>query len=80
VLWLSGLRTALGNLATQAQAIQTAYNSSQQELEELRAATLEVCQGVEEGEVRAGSLMASHLRAFSRHVTQCMHRALHLCV
>jgi multidrug resistance efflux pump len=27
--WFSGLRTALGNSATQAQAIQTAYNSSQ---------------------------------------------------
>jgi hypothetical protein len=29
--------------ATQARAIQTAYNSSQQELEELQAAALEVC-------------------------------------
>jgi hypothetical protein len=28
---------------TQAQAMQTAYNSSQQELEELRAAALEAC-------------------------------------
>jgi hypothetical protein len=27
--WFSGLRTALGNSATQAQTIQTAYNSSQ---------------------------------------------------
>jgi hypothetical protein len=45
------LRTALGNSATQAQAVQTAYNSSQQELEDLRAAALEACQGVEEGEV-----------------------------
>jgi hypothetical protein len=27
-----------------------AYNSSQQELEELQAAALETCQGVEEGE------------------------------
>jgi hypothetical protein len=35
---------------TQAQAIQTAYNSSQQELEEWRAAALEACQGIEEGE------------------------------
>jgi hypothetical protein len=42
-LWLSGLRIALGNSTTQAQAVQTAYNSSQQELEELRAAALEVC-------------------------------------
>jgi hypothetical protein len=28
---------------TQAQAVQTAYNSSQQELEELRAAAFEAC-------------------------------------
>jgi hypothetical protein len=41
--WFLGLRTALGNSATQAQAVQTAYNSSQQELEELRAAVLEAC-------------------------------------
>jgi hypothetical protein len=27
--WFSGLRTTLGNSATQAQAVQTAYNSSQ---------------------------------------------------
>jgi hypothetical protein len=44
-----------------------AYNSSQQELEELRAAVLEACQAVEEGEVQAGSLMASRLRTLSRH-------------
>jgi hypothetical protein len=41
--WFLGLRTALGNTTTQGEAVQTAYNSSQQELEELRAATLEVC-------------------------------------
>jgi hypothetical protein len=57
-----------------------AYNSSQQEFEELWATTLETCQGVEEGEVQAGSSMASRLRALSRHVTQRMHRALHLGV
>jgi hypothetical protein len=57
-----------------------AYNSSQQELEELRATALEACQGVEEGEVQAGSSVASRLRALSRHVTQCVHRALHLGV
>jgi hypothetical protein len=67
-------------LATQADSLQTAYNSLQQELEELQAATLEACQGVEEGEVQAGSSMASRLRALGRHVTQHMHRALHLCV
>jgi hypothetical protein len=53
-----------------------AYNSSQQELEELRAAALEACQGVEEGDVQAGSLMASRLRALGRHVTQRMRRAV----
>jgi hypothetical protein len=42
-LWFLGLRTALGNSTTQAQAVQTAYNSSQQELEELWAAALEAC-------------------------------------
>jgi hypothetical protein len=36
-------------MTTQAEVVQTAYNSSQQELEELQAATLEICQGVEEG-------------------------------
>jgi uncharacterized protein YacL (UPF0231 family) len=62
------------------EAVQTAYNSSQQELEELWAATLEACQGVEEGKVWAGSSMASRLRALSRHATQRMRRALHLGV
>jgi hypothetical protein len=76
----SGLRTALGNSATQAQIIQTAYNSSQQELEELQAAALEACQGIEEGEAQAGSSMASRLRALGGHVTQRMHHALHLGV
>jgi RNA 3'-terminal phosphate cyclase len=60
--------------------VQTAYNSSQQELEELRAATLETCQEVEEGEAQAGSSLASHLRALSGHVTRRMRRALHLGV
>jgi hypothetical protein len=47
-------------------------------LEELRAAPLEACQGVEEGDVQAVSSMASHLRALGRHVTQRVRRALHL--
>jgi hypothetical protein len=67
---------ALGNSATQAQAIQTAYNSSQQELEELHVAALEACQGIEECEAQTGSSMVSRLRALGRHVTQCMHRTL----
>jgi hypothetical protein len=78
--WFSGLRTSLGNSVTQAQAVQTAYNSSQQELEELRAVALEACLGVEEGKVQAGSSMASRLRALSRHATQRVRHALHLGV
>jgi hypothetical protein len=74
------MRNTLGNSATQKESLQTAYNSSQQELEEMRVAALEACQGVEESEVQAGSLMASHLRALSRHVTQHMRHALHLGV
>jgi hypothetical protein len=74
------LRVALGNSAAQAQAVQTAYNSSQQELEELRAAALELCQEVEEGEAQAGSSLASRLRALGGHVSQRMHCALHLGV
>jgi hypothetical protein len=58
--------------------VQTAYNSSQQELEELRAAALEVRQEVEEGEAQDGNSLASHLRALSGHVSQRMRRALHL--
>jgi hypothetical protein len=37
-------------MTTQAEAVQTTYNSSQQELEALQAAALETCQGIEEGE------------------------------
>jgi hypothetical protein len=80
VSWFSGLRTALGNSTTQAQAIQTAYNSSHQELEELQATALEACQGIEEGEAQVGSSMASCLRALGGHVTQRMRRSLHLGV
>jgi hypothetical protein len=60
---------------TQAQAVQTEYNSSQHELEELRASTLEACK-----EVQAGSSMARRLRTLSGHVTQRMCRALHIGV
>jgi hypothetical protein len=75
--WFSGLRIALGNTTTQAEAVQMAYNS-QQELEELRATALEVCQEVEEGEAQVGSSLASCLRALSGQVSQRMRRALHL--
>jgi hypothetical protein len=81
-LWLSGLRTALGNTTTQVEAVQTAYNSSQQELEVLQAAALEICKEVEEGVAQAGSSLASHLRAVGGggHLSKRMRRALHLGV
>jgi chromosome segregation ATPase len=78
--WLPGLRTALRHATTRAETLQTAYNSSQLELEELRAAALETCQEVEEGEAQAGSSLASRLRALGGHVSRWMRRALHLGV
>jgi hypothetical protein len=60
--------------------VQTAYNSSQQELEALQAAALEICEEVEEGAAQAGSSLASSLRALGGHVSQRMRRALHLGV
>jgi hypothetical protein len=74
------LRTTLGHAAERAEALQTSYNSSEQELQELRNAALETCRAVEEGEAQAGSSLASRLRALSGHVTECMRRALHLGV
>jgi hypothetical protein len=71
---------ALGTSMTQAEVIQTAYNSSQQELEDPRNAALEACQSVEEGDVQAGSSMASRLCALGGHVTQCVRSALRLGV
>jgi hypothetical protein len=56
------------------------YNSSQQELEELRVAALETCQGIEEGEAHVGSSLASRLRALGWNVSQHMHRIIHLGV
>jgi hypothetical protein len=47
-------------------------------LVELRAAALETCQAVEEGEAQAGSSLASRLRILSGHVSRHMRRALHL--
>jgi hypothetical protein len=60
--------------------VQTAYNSSQQELEALQAAALKTCQGIGEGEAQAESSLASLLRALGGHVSQSMRRALHLGV
>jgi hypothetical protein len=74
------LRTALGHAVEQAEALQTSYNSSEQELQELRDAALETCRSVEEGEAQAGSSLASRLRALGGHVTERMCRALHLGV
>jgi hypothetical protein len=67
-------------MTSQAEATQAAYNSSEEELEELRAAALKTCQEVEEGEAQAGSSLASRLRALGGHVSRRMHRALHLGV
>jgi hypothetical protein len=74
------MRTTLGNTTTQAEVVQTTYNSSQQELEELQAATLEIFLEVEEGVAQAGSSLASRLRALGGHVSQRMHCTLHLGV
>jgi hypothetical protein len=60
--------------------VSAAYNSSKQELGELRATTLQTCQAVEEGEAQAGSLLVSRLRALGGHVSRRMRRALHLGV
>jgi hypothetical protein len=68
------LRTAWGHAAERAEALQTSYNSSKQELQELRKVALETCRAVEEGEAQAGSSLASRLRALSGHVTERMRR------
>jgi hypothetical protein len=47
---------------------------------ELRAAALETCQAVEEGEAQAGSSLASCLRVLGGHVLRRMRSALHLGV
>jgi hypothetical protein len=74
------LRTALGHAAERAETLQTSYNSSEQELLELRTAALETCRAVEEGEAQAGSSLASRLRALGGHVTRRVRRVLHLGV
>jgi hypothetical protein len=71
------LRTALGHTVERAEALQTSYNSSEQELLELRTAALETCRAVE-GETQAGSSLSSRLRALGGDVTGRMRRALHL--
>jgi hypothetical protein len=78
--WFPGLRTTLGHATTQGETVSAAYNSSEQELGELRAATLETRQAVEEGEAQDGSSLASRLRALGGHVSRRLRRALHLGV
>jgi hypothetical protein len=78
--WYPGLHTALGRATDQAKTLQAAYDSSERELVELRAAALETCQAVEESEACTGSSLASRLRALGGHVPRRMHRALHLGV
>jgi hypothetical protein len=75
-----GLPTTLGHATNRAKTLQAAYDSSEQELVELRTATLEACQAVEEGEAQAGRSLASRLRALGGHVSRRMCRALHLGV
>jgi hypothetical protein len=74
------LCTALGHATNQDETLHAAYNSSEQELVELRAATLEACQAIEEGEAQAASSLASRLRALGGHFSTRMCRALHLGV
>jgi hypothetical protein len=66
------MRATLGHTTTQVEAVQTAYNSSQQVLEELRSAALKTCQAVEEGKAQAGSSLTSRLRALDGHVSRRM--------
>jgi hypothetical protein len=73
-----GLRAARRHATNRAETLQVTYNSSEQELVELRTATLEACRAVKEGEAQAGSSLASRLRALGGHVSRRMHRALHL--
>jgi hypothetical protein len=76
--WCPGQHTALGRATGRAEMLQVAYDSSEQELAELRAAALETCRAVEEGEAHAGSSLASRLRTLGGHVSRRMRRALHL--
>jgi hypothetical protein len=80
VLVAPGLRAAQGHAVERAEALQASYNSSEQELQELRTAALETCRVVEEGEAQAGSSLDSRLRALGGHITERMRRALRLGV
>jgi hypothetical protein len=54
-LVFSDLRTALRNTTTQDEAVKTAYNSSQQELEELRAAASKSARRLRKARRRPGA-------------------------
>jgi hypothetical protein len=70
----------LGRATDRAEALQASYNSSEQELVELRAAALETYRAVEEGEAQAGSSLSSRLRALGGHISRRMRRTLRLGV
>jgi hypothetical protein len=70
----------LGRATHRAEALQASYNSSEKELVEPRAAALETCQAVEEGEAQAGSSLTSRLRTLDGHVFGRMRHALRLGV
>jgi hypothetical protein len=59
----------LGHATDRAEALQASYNSSEQELVELRFAALETCQAVEEGEAQAGSSLAGSSWSFAINST-----------
>jgi hypothetical protein len=83
ILFARGIQTYAppwGRATDRAETLQAAYDSSEQELVELRATALETCRAVEEGEAHAGSSLASRLRALGGHVSKRMRRALHLGV
>jgi hypothetical protein len=67
-------------MTNRAETLQAAYESSEWELVELRAAVLETCQAVEEGEAQAGSSLTSCLRVLGGHVSRRMRRVLHMGV
>jgi hypothetical protein len=57
---------------TQAEVLQAAYNSSQQELGLLQEAAIEACQIIDEGAGQAGSSVVSRLWALGVHVARRM--------
>ena len=58
------------------EALQTAYEASQQELSTLERAVIDVCERHEDKEARSGSSTVSRLRALSDHVDSRVRDAL----